>query len=127
MNVKEIIKENWLAIGLLGSIAIVLFGYLYSVSFEVPSDPVLDELTFLAENETSSPALDSDQPAAVLELNSAAAYELELLPGIGPAKAQAIVKDREENGRFESVDELDRVSGIGPATIEKLRDKVRVE
>lgn len=43
---------------------------------------------------------------------------------MGKAKAAAIVKDREANGKFTSVDDLDRVKGIGKATIEKNRAKL---
>ena len=60
-------------------------------------------------------------PTARLNVNTATASELELLPGIGPALAGRIVEDREVNGTFNSVDDLDRVKGIGPKTIERIR------
>jgi len=63
----------------------------------------------------------------LIDLNTATAPELELLPGIGPALAQRIIADRDSRGRFRSLNDLDRVSGIGPRTIERLRDKVKVE
>jgi competence protein ComEA len=63
----------------------------------------------------------------LINLNTATAQELELLPGIGPALAQRIVDHRESRGAFRSLNDLDRVSGIGPRTIERLRDKVTVE
>ena len=44
-----------------------------------------------------------------------------LLDGVGPAIANAIVQERETGGRFESVEALERVHGIGPATVERLR------
>ncbi len=56
-----------------------------------------------------------------LDLNRASAGELEALPGIGPARARAIVRWREEHGRFRSVEDLLEVSGIGPATLDRLR------
>lgn len=62
-----------------------------------------------------------------VNLNRATAEELDSkLPGIGPAKARAIVADREENGPFKSVDELVRVNGIGEKTLENIRDLVTV-
>ncbi len=61
-----------------------------------------------------------------ININRASASELEALPGVGPATADQIVRDRETNGLFASVDELTRVSGIGPATVEKLRDLASV-
>ncbi len=59
-----------------------------------------------------------------LDLNRASAKELLALPRIGPALASRIVKDRERLGSFRSVDGLDRVRGIGPGIIRRLRDLV---
>ena len=59
-----------------------------------------------------------------IDINSADAAQLDLLPGIGPALASRILADREENGVYQTIDELDRVRGIGPKTIEKIRSFV---
>jgi competence protein ComEA len=61
---------------------------------------------------------------AKVSLNSADAAALDQLPGIGPVTAQHIVDEREKSGPYASLDDLDRVSGVGPATIEALRDVV---
>lgn len=65
--------------------------------------------------------------ARVININTATAAELELLPGIGPALAARIVEYRGRQGRFRSVDELDHVSGIGPRTLEKIRPHATVK
>ena len=62
----------------------------------------------------------------LVNVNSAPAEELETLPGIGEVLAQAIISYREEHGPFTSVDQLEDVSGIGPATLEEIRDLVTV-
>jgi competence protein ComEA len=67
-----------------------------------------------------------DGPAAVVDLNTAGVDELDALPGIGPAIAQAIVDHRDQNGPFASVDQLLDVRGIGEAKLEDLRDRVTV-
>lgn len=63
---------------------------------------------------------------ALVNVNSATAAQLEALPGIGPVLAQSIVDYREQNGPFENVEDLSNVSGIGPATLAKLKDLVTV-
>ncbi len=61
-----------------------------------------------------------------IDLNSADAKLLETLPGIGEVKAQAIIGYRQDNGPFSGVDDLLAVGGIGPATLEDVRDLVEV-
>lgn len=63
---------------------------------------------------------------AAINLNTATQEELDKLPGIGPAKAKAIVEDRNKNGAFKSVDDLKRVKGIGQATFDKLKADITV-
>ena len=62
----------------------------------------------------------------LINVNTAAATELEELPGVGEVIAQAIVDYRTENGPFASVDQLVDVSGIGDATLENIRELVTV-
>lgn len=62
-----------------------------------------------------------------ININTARQYELEALPGIGPVLAARIIAYREKHGLFSSVEQLRRVSGIGPKRYELLRDMVVVE
>jgi len=62
----------------------------------------------------------------LININSADATELEELSGIGEVLAAAIVSYREEHGPFASIEDLMDVSGIGPATLEEIRDHVSV-
>lgn len=62
-----------------------------------------------------------------LDLNEAGAEQLAaVLNGVGEVKAEAIVEYREENGGFDSVDELTEVNGIGDATVSDNRDLLTV-
>jgi len=63
--------------------------------------------------------------AAAVDLNVASAAELEALPGIGAAKAAAIIEERQVRP-FVSVEDLERVRGIGPALVAELRPHVMV-
>jgi len=73
----------------------------------------------------SQPAEPQPTIARRININAATEGELQLLPGIGPARARAILEDRRVNGRFRSVDELDRVRGIGAGIIAGLREFAR--
>lgn len=75
----------------------------------------------------ATPAPGSDATAdASINLNTATVDELDTLPGIGPVTAAAIVAWRDSNGAFDSVDQLLEVDGIGPARLDKLRNRVHV-
>ncbi|MTI87455.1 MAG: hypothetical protein FH748_05750 [Balneolaceae bacterium] len=56
-----------------------------------------------------------------ININTADAATLQLLPGIGPAYAKRIIEYRTENGSFKTVQEITNVKGIGPKTLQKLR------
>jgi competence protein ComEA len=70
----------------------------------------------------AAPAAAGGAAAGPVHLNTATLEELDALPGIGPATAQKILDFRDEHGAFTSVDELDAVPGIGPARLEQLRE-----
>lgn len=63
---------------------------------------------------------------AAVDINSADAKTLQSLNGIGAAKAAAIVKYRSANGPFKSVADLEKVDGIGAATVEKNRANLSI-
>ena len=73
-----------------------------------------------------TPVTGSSPGSTLVNVNTATEQELEALPGIGPVLAQKIIDYRTEHGPFPTVDALDDVSGIGPATLEDLRPLVTV-
>lgn len=75
---------------------------------------------------TATPTGSGSGPTGPVDLNHATAAELEVLPGIGPATAAAIVAHRDQHGPFASVEGLLDVPGIGPARLESLRELVTV-
>ncbi|AST92647.1 helix-hairpin-helix domain-containing protein [Sutcliffiella cohnii] len=68
----------------------------------------------------------SGESEGKININSASEEELTKLTGIGPSKAKAIVRYREEHGFFKSVDELVNVSGIGDKSLASIRDEIIV-
>ncbi len=72
------------------------------------------------------PGTDGSAGGALVNVNTADATELETLDGVGEVIAAAIVEYRTQNGPFTSVDQLEDVSGIGPSTLEGIRDSVTV-
>ena len=64
--------------------------------------------------------------APLVNINTATAAELETLPRIGPAMAQRIVEYREANGPFGTIEDIQIVTGVGPATFEGLKDLITV-
>jgi competence protein ComEA len=62
----------------------------------------------------------------LININTASATELETLSGIGEVLAATIIEYRTQNGPFASVEDLIDVSGIGPATLDEIRDHVTV-
>jgi competence ComEA-like helix-hairpin-helix protein len=74
------------------------------------------EMAIADEKRAGTPLADGEK----IDPNFADAIELRRLPGVGPAKAAAIVADRRANGPFRSLEDLERVKGLGRATVESL-------
>lgn len=86
------------------------------------------EKTSAEEGSVSGEAAIKDAEAGMddgkLDINHATAAELDSLKGIGPAKAQAIVDDRELNGPYAAVDDLLRVKGIGEKLLAGIKESI---
>ena len=89
---------------------------------ETPRPPVEEAVNQVSGRGTSTE--NSASRMGLVNLNTASSDLLETLPGIGPVRAQAIVDDREQNGLFQSVEEVTRVPGIGSAIYNSIRPLV---
>ncbi len=69
-------------------------------------------------------AAEGGSSKGVVNINTASAEQLQLLPRVGPALAERIIEFRDANGPFQRVDELVAVRGIGEKSLEKLRPYV---
>jgi competence ComEA-like helix-hairpin-helix protein len=115
-------EERWVVVGLT---LLILFGsgirwceHRYTPKPLAPHLVVPDSTIALNVEHSE----EEKEPAK--DLNRASREELELLPGIGPVKADRIARWREEHGRFGSLEDLLEVHGIGPITVERLRGLV---
>jgi len=81
--------------------------------------------------EVSSFSLDLTQTSTSSEgkinINTADSTMLQTIPGVGPAKAQAIIDYREINGNFTSIEDIKNISGIGDKTFDKLKESIDVK
>jgi comEA protein len=76
---------------------------------------------------TSTPrAAASLTPGQKVNINKATAAELDALPGIGPAKAQAIIDYRNQNGDFKTIEDIQKVKGIKAGAFSKISDLIKV-
>lgn len=62
----------------------------------------------------------------IVNINTASLGELDTLPGIGPAYAQAIINYRTTNGPFIRIEDIEKVKGIGPKTFEKMKSRITI-
>jgi len=73
------------------------------------------------------PSAGEGEPPQRVDINRAEAWLLQALPGIGEARAQAIIEYRQQNGRFHHTSELLKVEGIGITTYEKIKHLITVD
>lgn len=117
----------WIAYGVL--IGLGAAGFILLVGSPPRGEPVqlIPAPTRLATNTEQeivleSTATETPKPTVAfpIDINTATAQELELLPGIGPIMAQSIVAYRETHGFFETAADVQNVPGIGPMTYEAI-------
>jgi competence ComEA-like helix-hairpin-helix protein len=96
---------------------------------DTPDNPMDYQTTAIA-----LPSGRHDEEAKIFEplsgpisVNSAGAFELERLPGIGPAMAKRIIDYRDRHGKFTSIEELHKIKGIGAKTLKKIRPYIQID
>ncbi len=72
------------------------------------------------------PTTSSSEQNSIININTASLEELMKLSGVGEAKAKAIIEYREKNGKFNTIEDIKNVSGIGEAAYQKIKDNITV-
>ncbi|MGY3765333.1 helix-hairpin-helix domain-containing protein [Vagococcus vulneris] len=92
----------------------------------VPKKGEETDLNIPMSNTATSGNVGSNNGTAQVNLNTATLAELMTLKGVGQKKAEAILQYRDENGRFEQIEDLKKVKGIGEKTFESLSQSIRI-
>ena len=96
--------------------AIIVWGAMFLIApiWQIPADAA----PYRVPEQNAATAQPSQEVAEPVNVNTADAEELMRLPGIGPAKAQAILEYRDAHGPFSSLEELEKVNGISLRMVE---------
>ncbi len=78
------------------------------------------------QTSSSSKTYNNSTKNTIVNINTASQTELETLPGIGPSTALKIINYRKENGKFKTIEDIKKVSGIGDAKFEKIKALIKV-
>ena len=90
----------------------------------IPTTDRYDEQTTPVADKKSSPSPSAAKSTRTININTATESELDELPGVGPATAKKIVEYRQNNGRFETPEDIKKVRGIGDGKFAKMKDMI---
>lgn len=121
MRKGVLIQERGLML-LIGT-AVLISGFFLFSDLQEPDLAISPMVIHLEQVRVLLPTFVQQEP---ININTATVDELILLPGIGPALAQRIIDYRVAHGPFASIEDLEKVSGIGPQTVRNLGDEAVV-
>lgn len=100
--------------------------YVSKESGDTESSQTVSSSTKSTGNTGSTNGTNSNNQNSKININTATQTELETLPGIGPSTAMKIINYRKENGKFTSIEDIKKVSGIGDAKYAQIKDLIKI-
>ena len=108
----------------------IIFTFLITVAFITPTQVVTaktaTDTTTTDTKKKSSSKKATKTATGKININTATAKELELIPGVGPVTAKSIVAYRKKNGKFKSTKDLLNIKGIGEKTLKKMKPQLEM-
>ena len=123
-------KEKFVLLFIAGFAVVgIVVGLVRNVWF---TDPPIDLVTPVKMNTANQTTeiegeISDIQQSEIININIANIDELTLLPNIGPVTAERILQYRDDYGYFKSLEDLMKVKGIGPKTLEKIKSKITID
>ena len=93
---------------------------------KIIEDEMVININSVNDNSSSGSGMNSTNLSDLININTASLEQLMMLSGIGESKAKSIISYREENGNFKAIEDITKVSGIGQALYEKIKDYITV-
>lgn len=93
---------------------------------KIIEDEMVININSVNDNSGNNYSMNSNNLSDLININTASLEQLMTLSGIGESKAKSIISYREENGNFNEIEDITKVSGIGQALYEKIKDYITV-
>ncbi len=112
-------KPQWILIGITAVFFCILIGIFVGRNTAGPYIPVDSTKETISQTQS--------QQDGKIDINTATAEQLQLIPGIGPSIADRIITYRAENGGFKSIEEIQNISGIGEKKFNDIKPYIKVQ
>ncbi len=93
---------------------------------KIIEDEMVININSVNDNSGNNYSMNSNNLSDLININTASLEQLMTLSGIGESKARSIISYRKENGNFNEIEDITKVSGIGQALYEKIKDYITV-
>ena len=115
-------KQGWILIGITAAFFCLLLGVFLGRNTNKAYIQIEDKQAV----QTQATVSQTSAPSPQININTATAQQLQLLPGIGETLARRIIDYRETNGDFKSTEELMNVTGIGEKIFDSINDYITI-